>query len=192
MTIEPNSTDQVDADVQPVEERARLAARRKFLKGTSLALPAVMTLTSGTAQAMGSLTTCGTRARDSNLAVPAVLIEGDDLYLRQSVEVFDQVIQVDDGTGGGGTIPQPNGIPTYFFDPEVSKWRTVSGAFVNPSTNPDLVPPTDRGPVAIAVRNAIVHIDAENGEQVAIGSPSNPPNAIITSAAGLCLASLTA
>lgn len=180
MTTENNITKTADATGQAQSDRAPRPGRRHFLKGTALALPAAMTLTPGTAQALASVT-CGQKALDSNLSAPVLVTDADD-QMRQSVDVYDQMELVTDGQGN--TSLQPNGVPTYFFDNVQSVWRDVAGTSLGAGV------PSDRGPAPIATRLAIVHIDATDGSPRSVGAGTAPSNAIITSAAGLCMTSL--
>lgn len=71
-----------------------------------------------------------------------------------------------------------------------SVWRTCSTG-----QSLGLNEPTDYNPdpnLLYPNGYAIVHINAEDGSIVGVGSPDNPQNAIITSAAGVCMASLVA
>ncbi len=178
MNTESSSNDQGGLGHAADTEGARIRARRNFLKGTSLALPAAMTLTPGTAQALASIT-CGQKALDSNLTATALVSDDDGLY-RQSVDVYDRLIPGVDGNNN--PVMVPNNIPTYFLDTVQAIWRDAGGAAIGAE-------PADKGPNVVTML-AIVHIDATNGAPVAVGSGTNPTNAIITSAAGACMASL--
>ena len=183
MTSEPKPNQQSGAADESVGDMARVRSRRNFLKGTSLALPAAMTLTPGTVQALASVT-CGQKALDSNLTAPVWIADGaDDGLYRFDVDVHDKLVPGVDGQGN--PIMVPNGTPTYFIDTVQGVWRDSTGGITDPQPPEDL-----GGPVAI--KRAIVHINAVDGAPVACGSGSNPPNAIITSAAGACMASLAA
>lgn len=167
---------------------ARTTSRRQFLKGTSLALPAVMTLHSGTAQAITSIT-CGAKALAAQQSATCLTTGSDGRY-RLSVNCYDKLVTK---KINGKTVKVGNGTPTYFLGKKpsgtggvVDCWRDMSGnevldtSLVNKSGSP------------CATRQAIVHISCKDGSIQAVGSSTAPTNTIITSAAGLCMASLIA
>lgn len=192
MTNEKSPIDPIKSDDLRGTHRSHLLARRNFLKGTSLALPAVMTLTPGTVQAMVSIT-CAQRALDSDLTTECLLMppgNTDDGYFRLPVSMHDQMVEVTNEQGQPETVP--NNVPTYFLgvDDGEPVWRScANGAIFGPeppedcNLAPNLLYPTGY---------AVVHVHVENGEIVAVGSPTNPANAFITSAAGACMASIVA
>jgi len=178
-----------DIDIEAAKKRSLQAAqmgRRNFLKGTSLVLPVAMTITPGTAQALASIT-CGQKALDSPMTA-ANLVSSEDEFLRYQVTVYDQMVEE---TINNVVTMVPNNEPTYFRDTVTNEWRNVTGAVEGPAGADDNADPKpDDIGTTTYTRFAIVHIDATDGSPVAVGSGSAPSNAIITSAAGLCMASL--
>ena len=186
--MEMNSKTAIEprGNADPAPDRAgRITSRRQFLKGTSLALPAVMTLHSGAAQAITSIT-CGAKALASGQSASCV-ITGDDGFLRQTVITYN-------GTKlnrKNQRVPLQPAVATYFAGQEsvggtlVPCYRDFHG---NKVTDTTLVDTT----TTCGTRRAIVHIDATNGGIRAVGASTPPSNCIVTSAAGLCMASLAA
>lgn len=174
-------------------EHARVAARRRFLKGTSLALPAVMTLHSVSAQAQARQSAYCANDIDQSAAQP--VISGTDDYFRKSVNVYAKLI--DDGSGNYVS----NGEATYFLGSSgtTDVWRKVAdgqpvpGAeipFINANINGARAATSDPGsPVGTA--NAIVHFDSTSGTVISVGAPNGENlNAMVTSLTGACLHSL--
>ena len=168
--------------------QARITSRRQFLKGTSLALPAVMTLHSGTAQAITSIT-CGAKAYAAQQSASCVTTGSDGCY-RLPVNCYDKLVSK---KVNGKTVKVGNGTPTYFLGKKpsgtggvVDCWRDMSGAEVLDTTV------INKSGSPCGTRQAIVHISCKDGSIQAVGSGTTPTNCIITSAAGLCMASLIA
>ena len=162
--------------------------RRRLLRGAAASVPVVMTLHSGTAQAMASIT-CGDKALHSQHNAsyhPSTLVHDpdDDELLRHRVDIYDKKVQVH---RNGQWVWENNGQPTYFPGKHEGQpcWRHYNGTIVSGSSEP----PDDRGE-KIGERWALAHVDAQNGDLVAIGAPQNPHDAIYTSAAGNCMVSL--
>lgn len=192
--------------------QARLAGRRRFLKGSSLALPAVMTLHSVSAQAQARQSAYCANDVDQSAATP--VIEGTDDYFRKSVNVYAKLVD------GGATLATSDknntkkletlqselvsdGKPTYFLGSQGASdvWRYVAdGApvpageipFINAGggLNPQRANTADPGN-PVGTMNAIVHFDSTSGAVVSIGAPSGENfNAMVTSLTGACLHSL--
>jgi hypothetical protein len=174
-------------------DRARTTARRRFLRGSSLALPAVMTLHSVSAQVQAATSAYCRNDIDQSAAQP--VISGTDDYFRKSVNVYAKL--VDDGSGNYVS----DGQPTYFLGSSGSTdvWRMVADGqpvpdpelpLVNANINGARATTTDPGsPVAAA--NAIVHFDSTSGTVVSVGAPNGENlNAMVTSLTGACLHSL--
>lgn len=167
----------------------RVESRRRFLKGTTLALPVVTTLTPGAAQALTSMT-CGDKALLDGGLTPDFLLtppNSDDGHYRLPVVVYDREVPLDDGNGNITMVG--NEEPTYFsgIDQGQPVWRSfVDGSVVSTEDPPDL-----RNPPDISLTGyAIVHVSATDGSTVSVGAKDSPPNAIVTSAAGACMNSL--
>ncbi len=176
-----------------------VASRRRFLKGTSLALPAVMTLHSVSAQAQaGSSAFC---ANDVDATAASHLTIDQDSYFRNKVEVFSKIIE--DGNGGY----ESNGEATYFLGSVggAAKWRMVTTGdiiadeeipFVNAPANINVlrVVPIETVPVDVFPQQfAIVHFDNQSGAVISVGAPLGEVNlgtAMVTSLTGACLHSL--
>ncbi|MGR8921566.1 MAG: hypothetical protein ACU85V_18275 [Gammaproteobacteria bacterium] len=198
MSSESEQHEQASSASLPEQDKASLLARRQFLKGTSLALPAVMTLTPGAAQAMVSIT-CGQKALDSDLTAECLLVppdNTDDGMYRMPVTLYDRLVAELDEHGNpkldanGNPVLVPTGEATYFMGLSNGEtvWRDCSSGLPLGTEDPDDLNSSPN--LMYPTGYAIVHIDAENGEIVSVGSPDNPSNAVITSAAGACMASL--
>lgn len=131
---------QTTSDLSPrhrSDQRGILASplRRRLVKGTALALPAIITLPRAEAQAMASAT-CAMREGARNGGQPAgvdLVRLGDDTYHREPVQVRD----VDNTLASGKKI---------YFDSYVNfgagAWRifgdpTLDGTIVQSGLNPD-------------------------------------------------------
>lgn len=171
-------------------------ARRRFLKGTTLALPAVMTLHSVAAQAVArSSTQCANNVPQS----PVVhLRDREDDYFRQKVACFDKLVYNKKKKTWSRT-----GQATYFqglnSTNQRSCWRYVANGDIVPDTEIPLINsaanprrekasgvPTN----AIAQKYAIVHFSAIDGSVMAVGEPQTPVGCIMTSITMACLHSL--
>jgi hypothetical protein len=193
------------------------ATRRRFLKGTTLALPAIVTLHSGTALANPSLG-CGGQGNLTQLNVP-VVVPNKDTYMRESVTLFPQF-----------TIDTANfkirslATPTPFFFKGLNVWRYVSTglevtanektilSFLAPGTPPSIAPPTItaattiplgttpykfRGPTTGSLftfpnqGNGLALVNLNNtGAVVSVGAPPIPQTTYITSLTMTCFTSL--
>jgi hypothetical protein len=183
------------------------AARRGFLKGTSLALPAVVSLHSGTALAntslgcggMGNLPQNYSKVCEDSYSPPP------DNRMRKPVKCYRKLTK---SGSKWSVVNEPAGTnPAYYFrgiTPGVAGkcWRKVS----------DGTRITNRGELAAltrarvghsSIRNvanfdcgvtkyAIVHVSMHDGHIVAVGEPcgTTVPGAIVTSWTGACMASL--
>jgi hypothetical protein len=181
--------------------QAQVATRRRFLKGTSLALPAVMTLHSVSAQAQArSSAYC---ANDTRQAGFAPLTDEQDDYFRNSVAVYDTLVK----QPAGSQKPYlGDGIIAFFAGTDSngdSVIRDLAGNIVseplalddpnNPTksvnypANPNYVPPTP----AFANQLAIVLFDSQSGAVVSVGEPTTTSGVtMVTSLTGACLHSL--
>lgn len=186
-------------DETPATEANRLpegTLRRRFLKGTGLALPAVVTLHSGAARAAVSLG-CGGNGNVSQTGY-AILTTQDhaDDRLRAAVELYRKV-QVKSG-GNAANVPADWEVNTsdpgsYFQGNGV--WRKLDGSEVTGNELQALVALAATAPTSTTIRTgttryAIVHVNTSNGSVAAIGSPDPIANAIVTSWTGACMASL--
>lgn len=180
---------------------AARTSRRRFLKGTAIALPAVMTLNTASAAALARTSLhCGQPL--THAPCPPLRFERDNFF-RDRVKCYDRLVAVTDRRGrvSGYTA---NGVPTYFEGLRGSDqepcWRYVSNGnevpaseqpFINAPTNLRSLDPT-RSRRAGPTREgyAIVHFSAQDGRVVAVGEPHAPPDALMTSLSGACLKSL--
>jgi len=182
--------------------QAQVASRRRFLKGTTLALPAVMTLHSVSAQAQArSSAYCANDFQQSGFAV---LTTKQDDYFRHSVAVYDTLEKMTDG--GGNVTYKGDGFIAFFAGqgsdgkPVI---RDLNGNIVttplalddptNPTKsvnypeNPNYVPPTP----AFDNQLAIVLFDSQSGAVVSVGEPTTTSGVtMVTSLTGACLHSL--
>jgi hypothetical protein len=177
-------------------EHARVAARRRFLKGTSLALPAVMTLHSVSAQAQARQSAYCANDINQSAAQPTIPSTATDDYFRKSVNVYAKLI--DDGSG----TYVSDGQPTYFLGSSGSTdvWRKVADGqpvptaeipFINASINGLRATPTSDPGSPLGTVKAIVHFDSTSGAVVSVGAPNGENlNAMVTSLTGACLHSL--
>ena len=154
------------------DQRSILASplRRRLVKGTTLALPAIMTLRSGSALAATSLT-CAVRegAAGNGTTGGATVVtttDGTD-YVRQTVTVYDS-------TGNTGT-------PKYYFDSVMNVYRDyTTGA------NLGATAPTDLGnQLTGTTYYALAFVDG-TGTVVALG-PGTVPSAPLSDT---CFASI--
>ncbi len=177
----------------------QVAARRRFLKGTTLALPAVMTLHSVAAQATArSSLSCANQIPQS----PCTHLRPQpDDYFREKVACYEKLNKTWDSKKRSFKYT-PNGQATYYEGIKCTDqqkcWRYVAtGAIVptseyeliNCPTNPKAVPsPTTCTP--INHQHAIVHFSAIDGKVMAVGEPQTPVGCMMTSLSGACLKSL--
>jgi hypothetical protein len=174
--------------MRPADQAPGRPTRRRFIKGSSLALPAVMTLHSHSAQALVSIT-CGQKALDTGeTAVPVIDIGEDDDHLRENVVVYDELFEETvENNGEEETVLVPDGQAKFFRDDYANVWRDVSGNSLGESM-PQSCNYVEGG---VGHKRAIIHISANDGAPVSCGAHTPPTeDAIITSAAGACMASL--
>jgi len=183
--------------------QAQVASRRRFLKGTSLALPAVMTLHSVSAQAQArSSAYCANDTRQSGFAP---LTDEQDDYFRNSVAVYDTLVKQPAGSqkpylgdgiiaffagkdsNGKDVIRDLNGnvvTNPLALDHNNPNQATQS---VNYPGNPNYVAPTP----AFDNQLAIVLFDSQSGAVVSVGEPTATSGlTMVTSLTGACLHSL--
>ena len=171
--------------------------RRTFLKGTTLALPAVITLHSGAALANISVSQCV--AQRANIAALPVISPNQDQLGRNLVDVYEKLRKKTSGVG-------------YEVDPEVARPYYFAGIengadVVRYISSGLIVPTTEYGEVngsgfpnwlmtpALPKQYAIVYYNTDKiggGTVVSVGSPTNPSptHASTVSAAGACITSL--
>jgi len=191
-------------------------SRRKFLKGTSVALPAVMTLHSGTALAATSLG-CGGQG---NLAQNApVLVDPatnpHDPYMRKLVGLYPK-IELKRVSGEWRLIVATDKIPYYFFHQDGYPWRHVgpeptSGSEIADAGIREALGRLKNGVASSTITllatgktykivnkssfkklgdaAALVNLNG-NGDQIAVGAPPGTTGTYITSLTGACFHSL--
>ena len=168
--------------------------RRTFLKGTTLALPAVITLHSGAALANISVSQCVTQR--ANIAALPVISPNQDQLGRNLVNVYEKLKRRADGTYKlAGTQPVyfagiENGVGVIRFIISGIVIPATEQEFVNASGFPNwlMTPP-------LPPQYAIVYYNTDKiggGTVVSVGSPTNPSpgHASTVSAAGACITSL--
>jgi len=185
---------------RPATEAAHQASpplieRRRFLRGTSLALPAVVSLHSGTARAATSLG-CG---GEGNVAQDgfAVLtdIDHEDERLRAAVELY-RLVQLKAGGTSTNTADWEivAGDPGSYFlgqDGGSPVWRRLDGSLVDGDELAALEALKNEAAIKTGTtKYAIVHVSTADGSVTAIGSPDVQLGSIVTSFTGACMASL--
>jgi hypothetical protein len=145
------------------DQRSILASplRRRLVKGTALALPAIITLPRAEAQAMVSVT-CRAKegaAGDGTTDGATVVTTTDDGYARQIVNVYESTSNV--------------GVPKYYYD-------SVMNVYRNYSTGADLgaTQPTDLGTQLTGPYYALAFVDG-TGQVTALG-PGTVPSAPVS------------
>lgn len=188
-------TEQRPAAETAPQATAPLAERRRFLRGTSLALPAVVTLHSGTARAATSLG-CG---GEGNVAQDGYIVLTDldhqDERLRASVELY-RLVQLK--SGGTSNNPADWEIVTsdtgaYFLgeDGGAQVWRRLDGSLVETDELAALQSLASDASIKTGTfKFAIVHVSTSDGTVTAVGAPDAQPGSIVTSFTGACMASL--
>ena len=185
---------------RPATEAAHQASpplieRRRFLRGTSLALPAVVSLHSGTARAATSLG-CG---GEGNVAQDgfAVLtdIDHEDERLRAAVELYRLVQLKANGTSTNTADWEiVAGDPGSYFlgqDGGSPVWRRLDGSLVDGDELAALEALKNEAAIKTGTtKYAIVHVSTADGSVTAIGSPDVQLGSIVTSFTGACMASL--
>ena len=184
-----------------------LASRRKFLKGASLTLPAIVTLHNGTALAATSLG-CGGMENMPQTYANVLLDEANyhvtDNLFRVRVEICKALKLNTTSHNWEADTDQTKG---YFQDTfsGTNIWRNLDGTLVvNKST---MVDNNGRGELAALIagvvpnnkyspsrfKYAIAHVSKLSGNILAVGTPigGTPPlNTVITSWTGACLTSI--
>lgn len=183
------------------------ASRRGFLKGTSLALPAVVSLHSGTALAntslgcggMGNLPQNYSKVCEDSYSPPP------DNRMRKPVKCYRKLAK--SGTTWSVVNTPAGAEPAYYFEGVTpgqsgSCWRKVSdGTRITNTGELAALAKAKVGHNSIGnvakfdcgvTKYAIVHVSTSNGQIVAVGEPcgTNVPGAIVTSWTGACMASL--
>ena len=197
MDHEKLNTDAI-ADTSATDaDQARIATRRRFLKGTSLALPAVMTLHSVAARA--TALSSGTQCANNVPQSPCVHIRSQpDDYFREKVACYDKLVY-----NSTRKIWTRNNTATYFqginCTDQQACWRYVSNGSIVPSTEvPQINCATNisrkqssSSATPVNHQYAIVHFSAIDGCVMAVGEPQTPVGCIMTSISMACLNSLT-
>ena len=180
------------------------STRRHFLKGTTLALPAVVTLHSGTALAATSL---GCGAFNGNTQVYAkVLCDSnnppEDNRLRVPVVLYRKLVKTT--IKGKVTWTVDENDSGLYFNGKVDatdNWRFVlDGTRVIGDELLAVIKAANLDPdikkvsffKTTTTKYAIAHVATQGGAIVAVGTPVNTPvtSAIVTSWTGACLTSL--
>jgi hypothetical protein len=180
------------------QAHGQVAARRRFLKGTTLALPAVMTLHSVAAQATArSSLSCANQIPQS----PCMHLRPQpDDYFREKVACYGKLKKV---RINRKLVFSPASLTTAVYYEGIRPtdqqkcWRFVSnGAIVTAPSELELIncpgnvnaPRATCGP--INHQHAIVHFSAIDGQVMAVGEPQTPVGCMMTSLSGACLKSL--
>ena len=197
--MEKNSEQTHESVAGPINPQG--STRRHFLKGTTLALPAVVTLHSGTALAATSLG-CGAFNGNTQDYVKVLCDSNnppEDNRFRVPVLLYRKLTK----SGGQWGVADKNG-PGHYFNGKVGtidNWRFVADGTLVIEPEKDaviLAAIQDRSIVDVASFNtkttkyAIAHVATQGGAIVAVGTPVNTPvtSAIVTSWTGACLTSL--
>lgn len=185
-----------DATPQTTRDDARVAARRRFLKGTTLALPAVMTLHSVAAQATAR--SSGTQCANNVPQSPCVhLRDQPDDYFREKVACYDKLTKNSKGKW------VRNNVATYFQGINCTNqqqcWRYVKDGSIVPTSEVPQIncsanlykKQSSSSTSPVNYKHAIVHFSAIDGSVMAVGEPQTPVGCIMTSITMACLNSLT-
>lgn len=171
------------------------AERRRFLRGTSLALPAVVSLHSGTARAATSIG-CG---GEGNVAQDGydILTDVDhqDERLRAAVELYRLVqLKASGDSGNPNDWEIVAGDPGSYFlgqDGGTPVWRRLDGSLVEDDELAALEALKNEAAIKTGTtKYAIVHVSTADGSVTAIGSAEAQLGSIVTSFTGACMASL--
>lgn len=197
MDHEESKNDAIDSSPVTDTADARIATRRRFLKGTTLALPAVMTLHSVAARA--TALSSGARCANNVPQSPCVHIRPQpDDYFREKVACYDKLVY-----NSTRKTWSRNGIATYFQGINCTNqqacWRYVSNGTIVPATEIPQIncatngqkKPSSSATTPINHQHAIVHFSAVDGCVMAVGEPQTPVGCIMTSISLACLNSLT-
>ena len=177
----------------------QIAARRRFLKGTTLALPAVMTLHSVAAQATArSSLSCANQVPQS----PCTHLRPQpDDFFREKVACYEKLVKTYNRTTKK-YVYTPNGQATYYegirCTDQQKCWRYVSTGAIVPTTEHELIncptntnaKPSPATCTPVNHQHAIVHFSAIDGKVMAVGEPQTPVGCMMTSLSGACLKSL--
>ena len=177
-------------------EETRIANRRRFLKGTTLALPAVMTLHSVAARA--TALSSGSQCANNVPQSPCIPLRPQpDDYFREKVACYDKLVK------NSRKQWVRNNVATYFQGINSTNqqqcWRYCSDGSIVPTTEVPqincLQNPMRKASASPATpinyQHAIVHFSAVDGSVMAVGEPQTPVGCIMTSISMACLASLT-
>ena len=182
----------------PAPSPDNAATRRRFLKGTTLALPVVMTLNSVAAQATArSSLSCAEKDPPTN--VPN-LTEAPDGWYRQEVTLASRKVSKDsdDDDDKGGKGGKGDGDDDDDDDCEDSEakyfkgmtcgsstlvWMNLDGTIANPQTGI-----SEKG--CQQKRYALCHFSSADGSLLGYGETAACAGSFITSASGACLKSL--
>lgn len=172
-----------------------MAERRRFLRGTSLALPAVVTLHSGTARAATSIG-CGGEGNVAQDGYDILTdVDHEDERLRAAVELYRLVQLKADGTSTNTADWEIVGGDTgaYFLgqDGGTPAWRRLDGSLVEGDELAALEALKNEAAIKTGtIKYAIVHVSTADGTVTAIGSAEAQLGSIVTSFTGACMASL--
>lgn len=193
-----------NTDATPPEQAnpdMALVARRRFLKGTTLALPAVMTLHSVAAQATAATSISCADTISQAICIPIKPTQDD--FFRNKVPCYDKLTK-STATVRGKTVTTytANGQATYFEGinciDQTKCWRYVATGEIVPATEHELIncptnvnaKPSPTTCVPINQQYAIVHFSCVDGSVMAVGEPRTPVGCMMTSLSGACLKSL--
>mgnify|MGYP001258131669 CR=1 FL=1 len=188
---------EANATASDASPDARVAARRRFLKGTTLALPAVMTLHSVAAQATAR--SSGTQCANNVPQSPCIhLRDQPDDYFRQKVACYSKL-----NYDSVKKIWRSNNTATYFQGINCTNqqqcWRYCSDGSIVPNTEIPQIncatnvykKPSSSSTSPISYKHAIVHFSAIDGSVMAVGEPQTPVGCIMTSITMACLNAIT-
>ena len=175
--------------------------RRRFLKGTTLALPAVMTLHSVAARATEIARTSLNCANNVPQNPCVHLRTQPDDYFRKKVACYDKLTKTWNSQKRK-YVYTASGQATYYqgirCTDQATCWRYVSTGEIVPSseyeyincpTNTNAQPsPSTCTPTKYCY--AIVHFSSADGSVMGVGEPTTPVGCMMTSLSGACLKSL--
>lgn len=174
----------------PAPSLENAATRRRFLKGTTLALPVVMTLNSVAAQAARSSLSCAQKDPPAN--VPKNLTSAPDGWFRQEVTLASRKVPKDDkhGKNDGDDDDDDDcedSEALYFKGMQCGDsnlvWMNLDGTIANTQTGI-----SEKG--CQQKRYALCHFSSVNGRLLGYGETAACAGSFITSASGACLKSL--
>ena len=170
----------------PAPSPDNAATRRRFLKGTTLALPVVMTLNSVAAQTTArSSLSCAEKDPPTN--VPN-LTEAPDGWYRQEVKLARRKVDEDDDNGDGDDDDDCEDSEAKYFKgmtcgSSTLVWMNLDGTIANPQTGI-----SEKG--CDQKRYALCHFSSADGSLLGYGETAACAGSFITSASGACLKSL--